>query len=306
MSDSGVHHEIDARSELGARVRRYSAASVCIGRFECRPSALAWTRTNVIGQWALVVVPHRGVEILQEGRDPILASRGRSVFYNAGQAYERRLVDPRGDECTYFALRPDLLADIVAAQLETDRCDPSAPFEMTGGPLGPAAYRRYLSLLWRLDHEPDPGGLLEEAMDLVALVVESARMAQRSSRVRTTAATLARRRALAHEVERVLTQTFDQSLDLDTIAQRVGASPYHVARQFRAHTGSTIHGYRMTLRLNSALERLRDPRTTLTDLALELGFSSHSHFSQQFRRHLGLTPSKWRALSVRARPRAGF
>jgi AraC-like DNA-binding protein len=51
------------------------------------------------------------------------------------------------------------------------------------------------------------------------------------------------------------------------------------------------------LRLRLALERLLDPGTDILTLALELGYSSHSHFTSAFRRCYGCQPSVWRRLA---------
>ncbi len=76
-----------------------------------------------------------------------------------------------------------------------------------------------------------------------------------------------------------------------TVAGHVGSSVFHLARIFKARTGFSLHAYRNQLRLRAALEQLRDPRVDLTSLALELGFSSHSHFTETFRRSFARTPS---------------
>jgi AraC-like DNA-binding protein len=47
----------------------------------------------------------------------------------------------------------------------------------------------------------------------------------------------------------------------------------------------------MRLRLRASLERLAAGAVDLTALALELGFSSHSHFTDSFRKEFGCTPS---------------
>jgi AraC family transcriptional regulator len=57
-------------------------------------------------------------------------------------------------------------------------------------------------------------------------------------------------------------------------------------------TGFSLHGFRQTLRLRAALERLSSHAGDLGMLALELGFSSHSHFSERFRNEFGVSPSQ--------------
>ena len=81
---------------------------------------------------------------------------------------------------------------------------------------------------------------------------------------------------------------------LRELAKSAGCSPYHLCRIFRDATGFTITAYKHALRLHLALGALRR-RSDLTDVALSLGYASHSHFTSYFRRHFGVTPSEFRA-----------
>lgn len=81
---------------------------------------------------------------------------------------------------------------------------------------------------------------------------------------------------------------------LADIARAVHSTPFHLARQFRRHTGHSLHGFRTRQRLLAALQRLRAGDDDLTALALDLGFASHSHFSAAFRRAYGSTPRQMR------------
>jgi len=85
---------------------------------------------------------------------------------------------------------------------------------------------------------------------------------------------------------------------LADIARAVGASPAYLTNLFRRCEGVPLHRYLTRLRLERALVAL--PLTDdLTMLALEVGFSSHSHFTAAFRRLFGCSPSQYRK---RARP----
>ena len=84
---------------------------------------------------------------------------------------------------------------------------------------------------------------------------------------------------------------------LRDLARATGVSLFHLCRIFRAHTGETITRYRHSLRLRLALERLKDRGADLSTIAIDHGYSSHSHFTSVFRKHFGLTPSEFRARS---------
>jgi AraC-like DNA-binding protein len=91
------------------------------------------------------------------------------------------------------------------------------------------------------------------------------------------------------------------------IGATLGVSPYHVAHVFREQTGLSVHRYLLRLRLAIALDLLAGGVTNLSALALDLGFSSHSHFSSVFRRNTGLSPTGVRATFLaRSDARAGL
>ena len=92
----------------------------------------------------------------------------------------------------------------------------------------------------------------------------------------------------------LLSAAFAQPLTLDDVAEATAYSKYHLARLFKRETGLPIHRYLNRLRLRAALERLMEPAEDLSRLALEVGFSSHSHFTQAFRVEFGRTPSELR------------
>jgi AraC-like DNA-binding protein len=84
---------------------------------------------------------------------------------------------------------------------------------------------------------------------------------------------------------------------LQTLARDVGLSPYYLARRFRARTGTSMHQYRLALRLALAHGMLQAGADDVTHVALECGFSSHAHFGAAFRRAYGYTPRATRLRS---------
>jgi AraC-like DNA-binding protein len=82
---------------------------------------------------------------------------------------------------------------------------------------------------------------------------------------------------------------------LPELGALVGSSPFHLARRFRAATGSSIHAYRTALRVRTALASVEAGERDLTSLALDLGFADHSHMTNVVRRHTGRPPSAFRA-----------
>lgn len=89
-----------------------------------------------------------------------------------------------------------------------------------------------------------------------------------------------------------------QSIRLDDVARAVGSSPAYLTDLFRRVEGIPLHKYLVQLRLARALVELPHA-DDLTQLALHLGFSSHSHFAAAFRNAFHCTPSQFRT-STRA------
>jgi AraC-like DNA-binding protein len=60
--------------------------------------------------------------------------------------------------------------------------------------------------------------------------------------------------------------------------------------------GETPHRYLQRLRLDTSLTLLADPRLSLADIALDIGFGDQSAYTHAFTRRFGLAPGQWRAL----------
>ncbi len=103
-----------------------------------------------------------------------------------------------------------------------------------------------------------------------------------------------RQKRLARErVERVvalLRKHIARPLSLEEIGREVGCSPFHLSRTFSTETGMTIPQYLRRLRMERAAELLQSGKYNVTEAALEVGYSSLSHFSQSFCQEMGRCP----------------
>jgi AraC-like DNA-binding protein len=77
---------------------------------------------------------------------------------------------------------------------------------------------------------------------------------------------------------------------LEAIAREVGCSPFYLSRTFSKETGQTIPQYLRQLRMDKAAELLRTGRFNVTEVALEVGYNSLSHFSHAFHQTFGCCP----------------
>ena len=103
---------------------------------------------------------------------------------------------------------------------------------------------------------------------------------------------------LEHEACRLVESLVDANLqeppNAATLAARVGIGLGRFLREFKVTFAATPHQYIQQRRLARARELLRGSDASLSSVALETGFASHSHFSTVFRAATGVTPSGYR------------
>jgi AraC-like DNA-binding protein len=104
------------------------------------------------------------------------------------------------------------------------------------------------------------------------------------------------RRRLTDRARALLAARIARPLHLEELAAQLYCSPCHLCRAFRRETGGTLSSELRKLRVASAMLRLLFGETSLARLATDLGFASHSHFSSDFRRVVGNSPSRFREL----------
>jgi len=281
----------------------FDSPVVRIGVFRAFPSQAHFTDSGPIER-TLFVVPRTAVRIQHEGLDGFVADPNQACFYNGGQVYRREAVDGEGDHCNWFAVEPGLLRDALRDRDPCAADDPDRPFRFDSGPCDRRSYALAQLAVRHLIESDEPDALfVEEAtVEILDRLLEGAtRTAARNARQPDG------HRDLVEAAKQVLGRDFASSASLAGVADRIGVSVCHLSRVFRRGTGSTLHAYRAQLRLRSALERLPASSDALTDLALDLGYSSHSHFTSAFSHSFGTTPSQWRvkASAGRARKLAG-
>jgi AraC-like DNA-binding protein len=85
-----------------------------------------------------------------------------------------------------------------------------------------------------------------------------------------------------------------EPIDLERAARQAGLSPYHFLRLFAKVLGVTPHQYLVRSRLRHAARLLADGSSSVTDIALDVGFADLSNFVRTFRRAAGVSPRRFR------------
>ncbi len=269
----------------------FDSGLVRVGAFRCYPSHPSFRDSGPSRNFCFVF-PRTVVQIQHEHEQAFVANPNVVTFYNKGQAYLRNSVSPEGDRCDWFGVDPGIVRDVVRAFDTSVDNRTEMPFRFTRGWSDASTYflqRRVFEAVTS-DRSMEPLAVEEQIVFLLERVVRSA-----YSKTQPPSRLGARKSDVIRHAEFVLSKRLADPMHLRQVAAEVGISPYHLCRTFYRTTGTTLHDYRQNLRLRCSLESVVDSTRPLVDIALEAGFSSHSHFTNSFRREFLQTPSALRA-----------
>lgn len=102
----------------------------------------------------------------------------------------------------------------------------------------------------------------------------------------------------AVRVREILMERLENPPSLKELGQMVGCSPFHLSRQFSEATGKTIQQFLRQVRLERAADLLRSGKCNVTEAAMEVGYSSLSHFTVAFREQYGCCPGLYPSASA--------
>jgi AraC-like DNA-binding protein len=236
----------------------------------------------------LFVFPRTSTWIQHAGGRPFVGDANIVTYYNARQEYTRRAITPAGDWCDYYAVDPALLRDVVGAWDRSAADQPERILPFDHGPSDARAYlaQRAVYSYVRRNTSHDPLFVEEEIVNVLTHVIGLAYEAPPSPG--------ARQADLVERAREVIARRFSARVTLSDLSHATGSSSFHLCRLFRAGTGRTIHAYLNQLRLRASLAPVLDSTMDLSEVALALGYSTHSHFTAAFRTEYGVTPSSLR------------
>ncbi len=263
----------------------YRGRDVAFGSFHCEPGDVRWRLENQVGEVPHIGFPITPWQLLVGHGEPELVTRNHVVFFNAEEAFRRAAFGAHGDRSHFMTLRPqvaeEILHDVPAA--------PAARFPRSVGRLSSRPFLAEMLVRRRLAAGADPLDAEERLLALAREAVIGAFGAVRRAPRKPP--------RFVEDAKALLTARLAEHLTLPEIGAALNVSAYHLARTFRAHTGYSLHGYRLELRLRLAADLVADGATDLREVAARVGFSSHSHLTAAFHKRFGVPPS-----AVRDRP----
>ena len=137
----------------------------------------------------------------------------------------------------------------------------------------------------------------ELAFELLEELLEGLELGNDRAPVPVRPETLEAHRRCVERARSELNRRFREPLRLDDLARAAHASPFHLCRLFKAVTGMTIRRYLLRLRLAAGMGEVVAGEQSLSRIAVDLGFFSHSHFTAAFSKEFGLPPKEVRSLA---------
>jgi AraC family transcriptional regulator len=237
-------------------------------------------------QSTYLVFPYQGVFVRHLGSGEVVGEANQVMLFNQDETYRVSHPVKGGDACLSIATDEALLRELT-------------PKEHVRGGAVLAFHQQRLridaraqALVALLRH-----GLQREVIETLEAEVLALTLVKRALGERTAHVIRASagRRKLVDRAKLTLTSDLGRRWKLAQIAAEVGVSPVYLTQVFQQVEGMPLYRYQLRLRLARALDLLPEV-ADLTTLSMELGFSSHSHFSSAFRQAYGRTPKEFQQL----------
>ena len=217
----------------------------------------------------------------------VVADANHVLFFNEAHGYRFSHPVPGGDDCTILTIATPLALEMVARHAPRDAERAEVPFRIGHGVASTRTRRLHYELL---------RATRQSELAIEDILAELGDEAVRDAYQQTPTATPVQRRhrEVTEAAKLVLNRRMASPPSLTALARSLDCSPFHLSRVFHATAGVSLRRYLGRLRAGIAADRLARGVTDLTDLALSLGYADHSHFTNAFRRELGVAPSQFR------------
>jgi AraC family transcriptional regulator len=224
-----------------------------------------------------VVLPIGGVFEVRHGHGSVVADAASVVILAAGHEHHVGHPTDGGDRSIVLVFPPETADEAL---------DVAGPI---GGPMEPRVH-----LGARLIGSSLRRGEIDELETEELALVLLGRIGSGLSEHRSHRPPGRQQHERVERVRALMAAAPDRRWRLEELARAVHCSPFHLARQFRAVTGTSIARALLRLRLALALQRLAEGEADLAALAADLGFASQSHFGARFRSVFETSPGSVR------------
>lgn len=224
-----------------------------------------------------LIFPYRGVYVRHVGQDQAVAEANQVLFFNANEGYRVRHPVAGGDGSLTLVIEESQLAELAPVDILHRRT--RIAFRRQRLRIDARAQALVALLRQRLHRK------VAESLEAEVLALTLVRRTLGPHSSHAPSGTSGRQK-LVDRAKLVLSSDLMRRWTLAEIAGELRVSPVYLTQVFQQVEGLPLYQYQLRLRLARALDLLAR-YDDLTTLALDLGFSSHSHFSAAFRRLYG-------------------
>ncbi|MCH4887950.1 response regulator [Acidaminobacter sp. JC074] len=98
------------------------------------------------------------------------------------------------------------------------------------------------------------------------------------------------------EAKKIIQASFSKQVSLEWIASQVGFNPSYFSTLFKRETGQKLIDYLTQVRMDEAKRLLSDGQVKIGEIGMMCGYLDNKHFSKQFKKYTGLSPSQYKKL----------
>jgi AraC family transcriptional regulator len=207
---------------------------------------------------------------------------------------------------------PDPTGNIVTLEVRTRRLESGSDL---GGPLAPASTRSAARAIQHVITLLDAalGQLQHPEAAHSALLAATILLRQHAIPDEGQTSSVRPVGLLAWQIRRIrefIDANLSSRITVPQLAAQVHLSEGHFSRAFRQAVGDSPHAYIINCRVQAAAAFMMQSDATLSEIAIDCGFTDQAHLSKHFRDRVGQTPAAWkrarRAYGGGATPRAGL
>jgi AraC-like DNA-binding protein len=249
-----------------------------IGNFVINPDDPEFHRKGLIEN-PLIVFPKNTILIQHQHKDPFVADTTLINLYNKQQEYQRFSMNGKGDDCHWVELSNELLQQIKTPNSKNVFCSQNINCDSKTFLL---AYKIFKHICNKNTQPLKVEECIIEVLNKIHLVsnIRKNNSLSKLNHIK-----------LVERIKINIHNNIANNQLLTEISSDVFSSPFHISRVFKQVTGIGIHQFRNQIRLKSVFTKIHQGEGDLANLALNHGFSSHSHLSFEFKKYFGFTPS---------------
>jgi AraC family transcriptional regulator len=234
-----------------------------------------------------LVFPYRGIYMRHVGKDQSVADANHVLFFNESEGYQVSHPVVGGDSSLSLTLSNPILRELAPRTILSDRAATGFRLQHRG------IDSRAQALVALLRHGLESRTIEPlEAETLILTLISRSLGPRTSHECRATHGS----RRLTDRVKVLLAGDLSRRWTLAEIAEEIRGSPVYLTQVFQQVEGIPLYRYHLRLRLARALDLIAR-YDDLSALAVDLGFSSHSHFSAAFRQAYGRSPSAFKQVA---------